>query len=175
MHSDVYVKSTAARVLARYGTESVLTALWDVFRYFHEYWKGKSAELESLGEGVELEVDLRNAIAHGRGWLVTETDLHLIESLCISGRCIGETRQDLESVKPTLHIEITGQPLGIMARVAQYFSLESVAALESKLAQYPRGTRFVLYARSGPIAQVADGIRRFAEEKGLIVTMPQAH
>ncbi len=175
MHSDVYVKSTAVRVLERSGTASAPPALWDAFRYFHEYWNGKNADLERLGEGVNLEVDLRNAIAHGRGWLVSEADLHLIESLCISGRCVGETRQDLESVKPPLRIEITSGPSGeVMARVAQYFSLDSVAAIESKLAQYPRGTRFVLYAPSGPIAEIANQIRRFAEGKGLVIMTPEA-
>jgi hypothetical protein len=175
MHSDVHVKSTAARVLTRYGTASSLPALWDAFRYFHEYWKGKNAELERLGEGVNLELDIRNAIAHGRGWVVSEADLHLIESLCISGRCVGETRQDVESVKPPLRIEITSGPSGeVMARVAQYFSLDSVAAIESKLAQYPRGTRFVLYAPGGPMAQVTTEIRRFTEDKGLLLTMPEA-
>jgi hypothetical protein len=173
MHSDVHVKSTAAKAIERYGTTPALPALWDTFRYFHEYWKGKSAELEGMGEGVQLEIDLRNAIAHGRGWLVTESDLHLIESLCTSGRCMGETRQDLESVKSPLRIEITGQPWGMTARVAQYFGLESVAAVESKLAQYPRGTRFILYAPSGPTAQLAEQVRRFAEEKGLVVSTPE--
>ena len=175
MNSDVYVKSTAARALGRYGTASALPALWDVFRYFHEYWKGKDAELEQLGEGMNLEADLRNAIAHGRGWLVPEAGLRVIESLCISGRCVGETRQDLESVKPPLHIEIAqwaSEELG--ARVAQYSWLDSVAAIESKLAQYPRGTRFVLYAPAGgPAAEVANEVRRFAEGKGLVVMTPE--
>jgi hypothetical protein len=175
MHSDVYVKGTAARALARYGTPDVLPALWDAFRYFHEYWKGKREELERLGEGVNLEVDFRNAIAHGRGWLVTETDLRLIESLCVSGRCIQETRQDLESLRPPLHIEISSQPYGVMGRVAQYYGLESVAAIEAKLAEYPRGTRFVFYTPAGPLTKVADEIRRLAADKGLIVTSPDPH
>jgi hypothetical protein len=172
MHSDVYVKGTAARQLARYGTSSALSALWDAFRYFHQYWNGKRDELERLGEGVNLEVDLRNAISRGRGWLVTETDLRLIESLCISGRCVQETRQDLESLRPPLRIEVLGQPYGVMGRVAQYFGLESIAAIESKIQEYPRGTRFVLYAPGGPLRRVADEIRRVAADKGLIVTTP---
>jgi hypothetical protein len=119
-------------------------------------------------------VDLRNAIARGRGWLATETDLHLIESLCISGRCIQETRQDLEHWKPPLRIEVMMQPsIGISGRVAQYFGLESIAALESKLAQFPRGTRFDLYAPGGQPARTSAEIRRFATEKGLVVTTPK--
>ena len=172
MHSDVYVKSTAAQVLARYGTHSALPQLWETLRYFHDYWKGKGEELAQNGQGVGLEVDLRNAIARGRGWLVTETDLQLIESLCISSRCIQETQQDLELLKAPLRIEITPQPFGMFGRVAQYYGLESVAAMESKLAQFPRGTRFVLYAPGGPSAKTSGEIRRFAMEKGLVVTMP---
>jgi hypothetical protein len=172
MHGDVYVKSTAAQVLARYGTTATLPQLWEAFRYFHDYWKAKGEELAQNGQGVGLEVDLRNAIARGRGWLATETDLHLIESLCISGRCIQETRQDLEYWKAPLRIEVMTQPSGISARVAQYYGIESVGAMESKLAQFPRGTGFELYAPGGPSAKASIEIRRFATEKGLILTTP---
>jgi hypothetical protein len=169
MHSDVYLKSTAAQVLARYGTASTLPQLWDALRYFHDYWKGKDEELAQNGQSAGLEVDLRNSIARGRGWLVTETDLHLIESLCISDRCRQETRQDLEHWKPPLRIEVMTQ---FSARVAQYYGLESIAAMESKLTQFPRGTRFVLYAPGGQSAKTSVEIRRFATEKGLVVTTP---
>jgi len=172
MHGDVYIKSIAAQVLGRYGTASALAPLWETFRYFHDYWKGKGEELAQNGQGVGLEVDLRNAIARGHGWLATETDLHLIESLCISDRCIQETRQDLEYLKPPLRIEVTTQPAGISGKVAQYHGLESVAAMESKLAQFPRGTRFVLYTSGGRSAKTSPEIRSFATEKGLVVTTP---
>ena len=90
-----------------------------------------------------------------------------------SGRRIQETQQDLESGKPPLRIEVTMQPFGVSSgRVAQYSGLESVAAMESKLAQFPRGTRFVLYAPGGQAAKTADDIRRFAMEMGLVVTTP---
>jgi hypothetical protein len=172
MHSDVYTKSTAAKVLARYGTASALPRLWETFRYFHDYWYGKGDELARNGQGVALEVDLRNAIARGRGWLATEEDLRAIESLCISDRCIQETQQDLESIKVPLSIEITPQASGIYGRVAQYSGLDSVEGMESKLAEFPRGTRFILHVPSGPAAAIAAEIRSFAAEKGLAVTTP---
>ena len=167
MHGDVHVKSTAARILQRYGTAAAAPALWDALRYFHEYWEGKDAELEKSGENLNLESELRNAIANGRGWLVMEPDLHLIEALCTSGRCVQETRQNLASFPEPLRIEIsTGGPYGAMGSVAQYFGLESVAAVEAKLAQYPRGTHFTLRAPGNLVNE----LRRFALEKGLIVT-----
>jgi hypothetical protein len=174
MHGEVRVKSTAARVLERYGTADALPALWGAFRYFHDYWKGKVSELGENFEGVQLEVGLRNAIAHGRGWLAGETDLRTMEGLCVSGQCVGDSSQDLENVKSPLHIEVLRATPGIMVRVAQYSWLDSVAAVKAKLAQYPRGTRFTLYAAGGPTVQLADEVLRFGEEKGLVITLPEA-
>src|SRR5262249_28907128 len=37
MHANVYVKTAAARMLGMYGTKIAEAALWDAFRYFHEY------------------------------------------------------------------------------------------------------------------------------------------
>jgi hypothetical protein len=172
MHSDVYVKSTAAQVLGRYGTATALPKLWETFRYFHDWWKGKGDELAQNGQGVGLEVDLRNAIARGRGWLAGETELRQIESLCVSGRCIQETRQDLDNWRPPLRIELRAQPSGISGRVAQYYGLDGAGAIESKLAQFASGTRFILFAPSGPAASAAEEIRRFATGKGLVLTAP---
>jgi len=166
MHGDVYIKSTAVKALGRYGTASALPALWDGFRYFHDYWKGKGAELEQNGSGIALEVDLRNAIARGRGWVVSETDERLIESLCISRWCASETANDLQAMKQPIAVELQAQNF---SRVAQYSGLESLAAVEAKIAQYPRGARFVLY---GPAeSKEALELRRFAEGKGMVVTV----
>jgi len=172
MHSDVHVKTTAAHALARYGSGAALPKLWDTFRYFHEYWKGKGAELERIGEGVQLEVELRNAIARGRGWLAGENDLRLIESLCTSGRCVGATHEDLSAWEKPLRIEITDQPYGIGGKIAQYYALESVAAMEAKLTQFPRGTQFVMYTSGVRAAKTGAQMQKFAAEHGITVSTP---
>src|SRR5262249_42358900 len=87
MHGVVQIKTTVAKALARYGSPAARAPLWDALRYFHDYWNGKGDELARNGEGVALEMDLRNALARGRRWLVTEAELQQIESLCISGQC----------------------------------------------------------------------------------------
>jgi hypothetical protein len=170
MHSDVFVKTTAARSLGKYGTPAALPALWDTLRYFHKYWEGKGAELAKNGQSVALEVELRNAIARGRGWLATDKDLRSIAALCSSNWCTSETQQDLAAWEAPLRIEMQDQTYGIGGKVAQYYGMESLAAMEAKLAQFPRGTSFVLVV-SGPRSVKAGAeLRAFAAEKGLTIT-----
>ncbi|MGA2330043.1 MAG: hypothetical protein ABSH05_27700 [Bryobacteraceae bacterium] len=169
MHGDVRLKQTAAQSLGRFGSPAAVGPLWDAFRYFHDYWKGKQAELAQNGEGVFLEVELRNAIARGRHWLATETDLRTIESLCISERCLYETQQDLRAWQRPLRIEVSSQAGGIRGQVAQYYGIESMQALEEKVAQFPKGTQFVLAANDDGADGTAVRIRKIAAAHGLTV------
>jgi hypothetical protein len=169
MHSDVPLKKTAAQSLGRFGSPAAVGPLWDAFRYFHEYWKGKQAELAQNGEGVFLEVELRNAIARGRHWLAGETDLRTIESLCVSERCLYDTQQDLRAWQKPLRIEVSSQPGGIRGQVAQYYGIESMEALEEKLAEFPKGTQFLLAANGDGADGAAARIRKFAAAHNLTV------
>jgi hypothetical protein len=166
MHARVNLKMAAARSLARFGSPMALGFLWDAFRYFHEYWKGKPAELAQNGEGVGLEMELRNAIARGRHWLATDTDLRTIESLCVSERCLAETQQDLRAWQKPLRIELRGD--GIHGTVAQYYEFESLQDIEEKLGQFPKGTQFVLTAAANLNEATAE-IRKYAARRGLAI------
>jgi hypothetical protein len=97
MNRDVFTKRIAAQSLGKSGSPAALEALWDAFHYFHNYWDGKRAELERNNEGVELEMELRNAIVRGRHWVTTESDLRMIESMCVSERCLNETQEGLRA------------------------------------------------------------------------------
>ena len=69
MHRTVNLKKAAAQSLGRFGSPAALGALWDAFRYFHDYWKGKAAELAQNGEGVGLEGSCATrSRAAGTGW-----------------------------------------------------------------------------------------------------------
>src|SRR5262245_28934465 len=156
-------------MLRRYGPPSALPKLWATFRYFHEYWKGKGAELEGNGQSIALEVELRNGIARGRSWLATDSDLRTIQSLCSSKWCAGETQHDLAYWANPLSVDVIDQPAGIRGRVAQYDGMESVAAIKEKLAQFPQGTRFTMRIAGRRAEKAAAEIRRFAAEKRLSV------
>lgn len=169
MQGDVFVKNTAARSLGRYGSEAALKPLWDTFRYFHEYWKGKGAELAQNGEGVALEVELRNAIARGRQWVAAEKDLRTIEALCISERCLYETQRDLNIWQQPLRIEIHEEGVDIHGSVAQYAWIETMDAFEGKLAQFPRGTEFSLLVTGPNRDEMIARIRNVAARQGFVI------
>jgi hypothetical protein len=163
MQGTMILKKAAAQSLGKFGSPAALGPLWDTFRYFHDYWKGKSAELERNGESVGLEIELRNAIARGRHWLATDADLRLVEALCISDRCVAETEQDLRGWQKPLRIELRGQA---DATVAQYHQFESLEDIEEKLGQFPRGTQFELTSAGGA-SEAAAEIRKFGAARGL--------
>jgi hypothetical protein len=169
MHRDVLLKKTAAQSLGLFGSPAALGPLWDAFRYFHDYWKGKQAELAQNGEGVFLEVELRNAIARGRRWVATDTDLRTIESMCISERCLYETGQDLRAWQTPLRIELSSGPGRIRGTVAQYYGIETLEAMKEKLGQFPIGAQFVLTARGGSANDAVAEIRNYAASRGLLI------
>jgi hypothetical protein len=171
MHANVGLKTIAAQMLGLYASKSAAGPLWDAFRYFHDYWKDRRAELPPNGAGVQLEVALRNAIARGHNWLADAADLHLMESVCISERCLYETQQDLRAWQQMpLRLEVSSQGGDARATVAQYYGLESMEALEQKLAQFPRGTSFLVSTWGEDAAQALAAIRQLAERQGLILT-----
>ena len=167
MHEMVFVKTTAAQQLGRYGSPEALGPLWDALRYFHDWWKGRQAELEKDGEGVHLEAELRNAIARGANWFATESDLRKLEALCTSGQCVGNSREDLAAWQQPILIQFTGCPDGWRGGVAQYSGLD-IDALEAKLAQFPRGTSFRVMAGQADRATI-ERLLRFGSGRGLSI------
>jgi len=167
MHEMVFVKTTAAHQLGLYGSPASLGPLWDALRYFHDWWKGRQAELEKDGEGIHLEVELRNAIARGANWFATETDLRKLEALCTSGQCVGNSREDLATWQQPILIQVTNYPDGWRGGVAQYSGL-TMGALEAKLAQFPRGTRFRIVADQADPATI-ERLIRFGFARGLTI------
>jgi hypothetical protein len=171
MQGTVNLKKAAAQSLGKFGSPAALGPLWDTFRYFHDYWKGKEAELVRNGEGEGLEIELRNAIARGRHWLATDADLRLVESLCISERCRYETQQDLRAWQKPLRLELRGPA---NAAIAQYYQFESLADIEEKLGQFPKGTQFELTTAPGA-SEAAAEIRKFGAARGLAIAPRAGH
>ena len=143
MHGDVRLKMAAAESLGKYGSPTAQGALWEAFRYFHNFWKDRRGEVGETPANEMLESALRTAIARGRNWIVGEADLRMMESLCITQRCTWETREDLQASKPPLRVNLWGDAEDVHASVAQYSGL-TLEELKRKLAQFPKGTPFEL-------------------------------
>jgi hypothetical protein len=168
MHGNVQVKMAAAESLGKYGSAAAEAPLWDTIRYFHEYWKDRRALLKEHPEGEYLEVALRNAIARGAGWRVAEPDIRTLASLCISERCQYETQNDLQNLQQPLTVNVEGD----CSRVAQYFNIESLDALERKLAQFPAGTTFQLRVSAPDRDQVVARLQAFGSRNRLAFQLP---
>ena len=117
---------------------------------------------------VRLEVELRNAIAHGRRWLATEADLKTIQALCISGQCVGETLQDLAGWQKPLRIELAGPSGGCVPGRRSITASRASPSWKRSSAQFPSGTGFVLAADQAD-GQAAAALREFITGRGFVI------
>jgi len=165
---SVPARRAAARSLAQYGSASAEPPLWEAFREFHDTFQGDREP--PTREEIALEAELSSAIAHGKNWLANEADLRLIESLCITRRCVEETQDSLRSWAGAPRIAAQWSANGISGRVAQYGGIKSLAEMKAKLAQFPRETHFVLDVRGPEARRIAADLKRFAGRQGFVIT-----
>ncbi len=170
MHGDVAVKQRAAISLGKWGSKAAEQPLWSALRYFHEYWKERRAELPGFSDSLRFETELRNAVARGRNWLVTEDGLRTIDALCISESCHHETQTDLSAARQPIRLEaLVSGDMQFRGAAAQYYGLESLDALQAKLAQFPKGSRFLLSVWGPGKEQTAAQLKQFASPRGLVI------
>jgi hypothetical protein len=169
MHSNVETKMQAAQALGKFGSKAAEAPLWNTLRYFHDWWKDRRAQIKEQPQNQYLEVELRNALARARNWLADEADLRTLAALCISDRCAMETDRDLQTWRAPMLVDVAAGWDGFRAAVAQYPGLASVEELENKLAQFPRGSRFLLRVHGEDREAIADRVMRFGASRGLML------
>ncbi len=89
--STVVVKSDAVKALGRYGSPASESAVWESFRYWHEWWKDKPSELNE--ENRRFEQVFLDSIAHAKNWNITSVDLGKVRDLCITQDCRGRAEE----------------------------------------------------------------------------------
>jgi hypothetical protein len=135
MHGTVNLKKAAAQSLGKFGSPEALGPLWDAFRYFHDYWKGKAAELARTARARAWKWNCATrSRAAGTGWPPTPICGHGIAVRL--GALRGGNQQDLRAWQKPLRLELRGQA---NATVAQYYQFESLADIEEKLGQFRKG------------------------------------
>ncbi len=83
--ATVAVKSDAVKALGQYGSAASETAVWESFRYWHDWWKDKPAELNE--ENRRFEQVFLDSFAHAKNWNITSVDLEKLRGLCITQVC----------------------------------------------------------------------------------------
>jgi hypothetical protein len=178
---DPQVAMTAATMLGAYGSPAAEPVLWERFTQWAAKWRGRESELDTtIADGIDrrtweagLGENLMRALAEGRSWLADEGKLQRLSQLTKA------TRLHQEFLDPYLKLW-SDQPLTVSlnyniapldAHVAQY-EFHSIADLEDKLAQFPRGTKFVLSVLPADAAE-SDPSRtelcRFMAAHGMVV------
>jgi hypothetical protein len=165
----------AARALSKHGSAAVAApALWKRLERFHTAWKDRAAELrysflnnsDSSLQARSLETALRRAIPTAWGWHCDAACFRRLSSLLVS----AEEKAELDAHIIANPITLSVGRLSVdqlVVRVAQY-NLDSLAALEAKLAQFPRGTAFVVRGWDASSADLAR-VKRLIERRGMSV------
>jgi hypothetical protein len=80
----VPVKIDAVKSLAQYGSPAAKPAVFDAFRYWHEWWENRGEQNE---ESRRLEQAFVEATTRPKNWRPTDGDLATIRDLCLTAGC----------------------------------------------------------------------------------------
>lgn len=148
---DAFNVMLAARALSRYGSKAAERALYQRLSAWSKKWRGREKELERPlightegGDEGSLESELRRAIVQGRGWLTDRTGFEKLRALLLRD---GE-KQQLDTPmeewnRGVFTLRFTRTDADELRVDLAHYELDSLAAVEQKLSQFPRGTHFV--------------------------------
>jgi hypothetical protein len=150
---DPEVSNNAAVYLGDFGSASAEQPLWDRYEAWSREWSGRDKELRFVYAGENPNVwqsalgeNLARALASGFGWLSDESKLRRIEAMAVGPNTTQNVQNALKAwlERPiTIRCTPTGfSPRPLSCNVAQY-ELHSTKALETKIGQFPHGTKFV--------------------------------
>jgi hypothetical protein len=176
---DPQVVISAVEALGRFGSPASGQPLRAQFERWHATWEGRQEELRyrraedrpDAMQGV-VEGTFLQALGQGQRWFTDKFGLRELRTLCVTDGCRTQADYMIDSADDTriTIFRIENQD-DASVRLAQY-QLTSISALERKLAQYPKGTSFMLDVSplDPQIARVVVAeLMRFAEVQGLMM------
>jgi hypothetical protein len=151
--TDLNRARQAAETLAKYGTPQAEKALWDRLSRFHRQWMERADELvyrpgmqKDANEAIGFQYGLVESIGRAQAWLLTSEQIIALENLTLGQE--RDTVKEWHWNSPVrLNISMFGER--IQASIDQY-SVNDLASLRDKLAQYPSGTKLRLSVFSPP-------------------------
>jgi hypothetical protein len=168
--SNRAIASSAAIVLAGYGSNAAKTALWQRYEKWCQRWAGQErqvnlkavdAQYEQEGGTNELMLgqSLAAAIAHGQKWLTGEPELRRLRTMSkvpTIQLSVDSWLEKWRRLPLQLGISSCGPANGaassdvwqsdrFSAYVVQYLDFDSISEFKEKLSQFPPGTKFELW------------------------------
>lgn len=144
------VVRSAAGTLGRHGSPAARPALRARFERWSQMWAGREEALQvsyakrppHAAEAM-VEDALRQALGLAHGWVMDGAALRELQGLCVTDGCRRQVDGTIAAAeRRTIRVLRLDEPFAAIW-LAQYQS-RSLAALEEKLAQYPRGSIFTL-------------------------------
>jgi hypothetical protein len=175
---DPGVVIAAIQTLGQHGSPAALEPLRMAFERWHATWADRAGELAHSHAAERpnapqamVEDAFRQAIGTGQGWLVRASELRELQSLCVTANCRTQTVHMIHEDDTRIMLWSSNEPDESHIELAQY-RFTSIAALEDKLARYPRGTAFTIQRSANEIGDVTATIARlmaFAASRGLSI------
>lgn len=152
-HPSPGVAADAAGVLGDRGSPAAEAALWRQLEAWHKQWAGKADALkredpdrDSRDDPAAVGGSLAGALAEGANWLADAEDLRRIAKLCVLPDAAGwyNGLADDAAEGPVRIGVMPVRPTDDFAYVIGQYHLRSLEQFKRKLAQYPRGTSFMI-------------------------------
>jgi hypothetical protein len=183
--SDPEVALNAAAYLGTYGSSAAEQPLWERYEAWSREWSGREKELRFVNAGENPNVwqnnlgeGLARALMTGLGWLADDGKLRRVKELAVGVTMVQNAeaaeRAALERPLSIRCMRTAFDPPSVSCNVAQY-ELRSIAALKTKLAQFPHGSTFVWSAsdssQGSDMEDVFKEISQFAAQKGIKIQL----
>jgi len=171
---DPEVVRNAAEALGAAGSPAAREPLLIAFEKWHATWNGRESEL-AFRQATEnpnapqamTENAFWQALTLGYGWHATSADIARVQQLCVTTQCRQQVGNRIAQADQTLiRISSLSEPFASIY-VAQH-TPRSLAELDHRLSQYPKGTVFTLeLTQLDP--RIAAEVKRMAEAHGLVI------
>ena len=163
----------AAETLAKYGSPRAEKAVWDRLHRFHAQWAERGNELTyrpgmagDANEAMSFQYGLVEAIGKAQAWLLTNEEITALENLTL-----GQERDNVKQWHWSSPIDLNVSFFSdhMQATVNNQYTATDLRSLQSKIGQYPSGTKFWLNIFGSPdrVTPVLAAINDVAAEHGL--------
>jgi len=177
---DPEVTLDALIYLMSYGEPSDEEPISNRYTKWNLRWQGRADELDSREAGslagnwqeVGLGEDLASALIANQGWLASEKLIQNTIEKCVGKQMCQQLNQLADRARNEPYfISAFKQGENENYEIAQY-SAKSLELLSAKIAQFPKGTRFVMRdntPESKAQKQLEDKVKDLLEQHGMIL------